>query len=195
MLASRGYVARQDNRYYIGDALFELGSLARHCRPRGIRAVAMPHMLELARATGATVQLGVRSGQDVLLIESLPGEHCIHGHPTVGARLPAARSALGRAMLAFHPNHVAEGDPHSAEPGGAALERALGRIREYGLAVEDRRGVLTYAAPVSRLGQDGTAAALSITWYAKPQTARRVEHEFRRSVAAISRDLGASISA
>ena len=87
-------------------------------------------------------------------------------------------------------------DPKNTEEAVVTFgERALGRIREYGLAVEDRRGVLTYAAPVSRLGQDGTAAALSITWYAKPQTARRVEHEFRRSVAAISRDLGASISA
>jgi DNA-binding IclR family transcriptional regulator len=164
-------------------------------------------MLDLVRTTGATVQLGVLSAGDILILEKLPGNHRIPVPTSIGSRLPAVRSALGRAILAYTPSpgavcgeesHAPVRGLHPADRDGAVLERALCRVRESGLAIENVRplsGVLSLAAPIVDPGSDSVSAALSVTCHATAEAARRVETQLRETAAAISRDLSAPMSA
>ena len=60
--------------------------------------------------TGTVVHLGVLAGHDIVHVDKLGG-HAAPGVPTrVGTRAPAARLALGLAVLAAHPPEEFEVD-------------------------------------------------------------------------------------
>ncbi|MBC7803345.1 MAG: IclR family transcriptional regulator [Candidatus Parcubacteria bacterium] len=66
-----------------------------------IRAQARPHMGALAESSGGSVYLGVREGQEMVVIETCRANSSVLTvRLDVGSRLPMATSALGRAYLA-----------------------------------------------------------------------------------------------
>ena len=172
VMAQRGFVRREGNRYRLGERLFELGSRA--VEPRGLRDRAVPFMIELHHATRETVHLAVLHGDQVLYIEKIYG-HGTQPCPTaIGSSNPATCTALGKAMLA-----------HSAEETvarvlGARLRRltprslctpdsvlrSLNAAREDQVAVEYeecRLGLGCVAAPIVDVRSGLAVAALSIS--------------------------------
>ncbi len=68
-----------------------------------IRQVAKPHMQALANHTGASVALGTRDRLNAIYIEFCRGKSATMLRLDVGARIPLATTAMGRALLAGSP--------------------------------------------------------------------------------------------
>jgi DNA-binding IclR family transcriptional regulator len=63
-------------------------------------AIARPLMVELARKTGTNIGLGVQEGLSILYLEYALGERHPNRRQRVGFRVPAIRTAMGRACIA-----------------------------------------------------------------------------------------------
>jgi IclR family transcriptional regulator, acetate operon repressor len=144
-LVSQRFLDREDDRLYLGVRLFELGQTVQE--PRRLRRIALPMMTELRNLTGATVQLAVPEGPDVVIVAVVRGRPGQTPLPRVGSRLPAHATALGKALWAFRAGGpdlaVARGrlTPHTIlEPG--PLNRELGEVRRTGFAGEREECVI-----------------------------------------------------
>src|SRR5262245_13709584 len=137
-----GWLDKPGDRYRIGNRIFELSGLApvRH----QLREAALPYLQDLHVATRITVQLGVLSGTQVLLVEKITGHRPMPMLSQVGALLPAYCSALGMAILAYSDDAAVQAVIDAGMPRrtprtmttGTALRRALAAIPDRGLAVE-----------------------------------------------------------
>jgi IclR family acetate operon transcriptional repressor len=85
-------------RYRLGLRLFELGHKA--LRERDPRAVALPHMLRLRNRFEETVNLAMRHGDDLVLIEVIESPRSIRKGALLGDRDYWHASSLGKAILA-----------------------------------------------------------------------------------------------
>lgn len=66
-----------------------------------VRGAARPHLVALAESTGASSLLGVRDGEEMLVIEAARSRSAVASLAAdVGTRMALATSALGRAWLA-----------------------------------------------------------------------------------------------
>jgi DNA-binding IclR family transcriptional regulator len=171
-LEQGGYVERTGTDYRLGWRLFELGNRVHHCRPRGLRDLALPYLSELYVSTGNVVHLGVLEGNDVVYLEKIHGHRAVRTPTTVGGRMPAACVGLGKAMLAFTDPGTARRvvtaglerrTPYSiAEPGRFLHE--LGRVRTNGIAFDREEaalGLTCVAAPI--LVEGRAVAAISVS--------------------------------
>ena len=99
-LTRLGYLIQTPDtgRYRLGMATLSLGSamLSR----LDLRQVARPLMQELAAFSGASVSLGARDRFSMIYIEHCRGPAALTLSMDVGARIPLATSAIGRAYLA-----------------------------------------------------------------------------------------------
>jgi DNA-binding IclR family transcriptional regulator len=85
-------------RYFLGPALYEMGLAAAWRFP--LRDLAQESVERLAKSTGDTVVLTVRSGHEGVCIERRTGEFPIRTSTvTVGVRRPLAAGAGGLAIL------------------------------------------------------------------------------------------------
>ncbi|WP_280491490.1 IclR family transcriptional regulator [Nocardia asiatica] len=139
------WLRREGRNYSLGIRLVELGSLAVH--QDRVHAASGEHLQHLYRATGMVVHLAVLDGEDVVYLDKIGGRLAAHVPTRVGSRLPASKSALGKALLAFAGRD---------EPGSA-------RIRELGYAVERNGGLHGFgciAAPIGPIGEATTAVSI-----------------------------------
>jgi IclR family transcriptional regulator, KDG regulon repressor len=100
-LASAGFLEqnRDNGRYRLGVALFELGALVR--RRMDVANEARPHLRELLEKTGETVQLGIVDHYSVLYVYEMESRRAIRMAAAVGARAPLHCTAVGKVLLAF----------------------------------------------------------------------------------------------
>jgi DNA-binding IclR family transcriptional regulator len=94
-------VERSGHRYRLGARLFELGNRVAYCTPRNLRDTAHPFLAELYELSHETVHLAVLNGTDVLYLEKLHGHNPVRCPSTIGGRVPAYSTALGKAILAY----------------------------------------------------------------------------------------------
>jgi DNA-binding IclR family transcriptional regulator len=99
-LCRLGYlrVSEEGTRYRLGASL--IGIARNFLGGRGVRAQARGHMEALAAGVRAPVVLTEREGLDMVYLEYIRGDAEVAAQQRVGARLPIARSAAGRAWLA-----------------------------------------------------------------------------------------------
>ena len=159
---------RQDpatERYGLGPRLVALGERA--AAALGL-AGARPILEELARASGESVNLGLRDGDEVLVLVCVASSQRLRFDQEAGSRVPVHASAMGKALLAFEPHRddTLDALPRLTRLTGstitsrAALRAELDEVRARGWALNDEErepGVRTVAAPV--LAGDGTARA------------------------------------
>ncbi|MGY1820999.1 IclR family transcriptional regulator [Geodermatophilus sp. SYSU D00079] len=171
-LEQGGYVERTGTDYRLGWRLFELGNRVHHCRPRGLRDLALPYLSELYVSTGNVVHLGVLEGVDVVYLEKIHGLRAVQTPTSVGSRMPAACVGLGKAVLAYRdPDTVRRvvsaglerRTPYSiAEPGRFLHE--LGRVRTTGIAFDREEAALGLTCVAAPILVDGRAvAAISVS--------------------------------
>lgn len=87
--------------YLLGPKLIELGFQAREEVPLAI--LARPWLDRLSEATGDTVHLAVREGDEVLYLHKNPGRNGPEMRSRVGHRMPLVRTGIGKALLLDSP--------------------------------------------------------------------------------------------
>ncbi len=172
-LEQGGYVERAGTNYRLAWRLFELGNRVQHCRPRGLRDVAVPHMSDLHARTNHTVHLAVLEGNDIIYLEKIHGKGSVRTPTNVGARVPATCTGLGKSMLALSERQIVqqvlqEGLPRRTpysitDPNRLASE--LATVRESGVAIDREEaalGLSCVAAPIMVKGRMIGAVSLSL---------------------------------
>jgi IclR family acetate operon transcriptional repressor len=203
-LERQGYLARDGaGRYRLGPALHELGALA--LARLDVRALARPALERLAAETGETVQLVVRDGGDILVVDGIESAHRVKVGAGRGERRPLHATASGKCFLATLPEPEVERllrdlpltalTPQTLVRPGALLDD-LRAVRARGYAVnleESEAGARFVAAPIRGPARE-TVAALAVGAPAdrlpRPRLGRLGER-LRAVAAALSGDLGA----
>ena len=152
-------------RYQLGPTLVVLG---RRAEEQLGYTRALPLLEELARATGESVNLGIRSGNEVLVVLHVPSQQPLRFDQPPGTRVPLHTSAMGKCLLAFaaDPSSAVSDLPRLARATDrsitthAALLAELDRTRSTGWSLNDEErhpGVRAVAAPV--VDREGVAFA------------------------------------
>jgi DNA-binding IclR family transcriptional regulator len=201
-LVDEGWLVRNGTRFELGIGLFELGQ--RVPRQRDLREIAMPFMADLREATGHTVTLAVLDGRDVVYVELLRARNAPASlrKAEIGGRLPAHATGVGKALLAFSADDVADEylrvplERLSARTIGDAgvLRTALGEIRRDGIAYDHEEsavGLMCAAAPVFAGRARKVTAAVSIAGEDQKISLEHMTSAVRMTALAISRALGA----
>lgn len=103
-----------------------------------LREVALPHLRELVRRCGETVNLTVPHGADVRFVASVECDHVLRVGDREGRLLPARLTSGGLAVLGARGEEDLE--PYCADADEvAALRREVRRVRRQGFAVNDQR--------------------------------------------------------
>jgi DNA-binding IclR family transcriptional regulator len=132
--------------------------------------LARPHLLRLASDVGEAVNVAILEGPDIVYLLSESGDRLLTSNVTVGTRLPAHCTALGKCLLAQLPEDVAR-TALGAEPYDRRTERTqttwkqlapdLEAIRATGVSVSDEEyevGLVSIAVPVRWFEGPGTGA-------------------------------------
>lgn len=150
-----GYVMRCGRMYCPGPAALRLGLGLVSESP--IRRAARPYLEWLHERTGLSVNLALLDGEEVLYMDRVPSRPILRQRVEPGIRLPAMRTALGKAILA-----------HTSAPGRPEVPGALerDRVQYRGIAVADRElaaELIGVAAPVvDRMGAAVAAVGLAV---------------------------------
>ncbi len=176
-LESLGYVDQdlQTGRYRLGARVTWLAS--KFLDAIDLRTVARPLLLGLRDETGETIHLAVLDHFEVVYIDKVDGKSSVRMASSVGNRLPAHATGLGKALLAFMPEDAWQS---YVEMVGLARRTAntitdpmnfyqeLQRIRQRGYSVDDAEnedGIRCVAMPV-RDHTSKVVAAISISGWA-----------------------------
>ncbi|MGP4044063.1 IclR family transcriptional regulator domain-containing protein [Streptomyces sp. 2A115] len=164
-----GYVAAHGRTFTLTPRVLGLGfpPLSRTSLPQ----IAAPHLAELAGRLHDSASLAVLTGDEIQYTARVATSRIMSVNITLGTRLPAYATSLGRVMLA----DLAPGERHRHLPEGpelraltphtvtdpAALTATLGRVREAGYALVDgelEEGLRSIAVPVRDRGGRVVAA-------------------------------------
>jgi IclR family transcriptional regulator, pca regulon regulatory protein len=173
-LVALGYLEQGASRKYrLGLHVTDLGMSA--LNSTGLREHAQPYLEELRRRTGYTINVAVLDGTEIVYVARARshrrGQQRIDLGLTLGSRLPAYCTAMGKLLLAYLPDRerrelLAEIRLERRTPGTITNRRLLQiefeRIREEGFAVNDQEltpGLHSIAAPIRSDSREVVAAA------------------------------------
>src|SRR5882757_1710801 len=193
MLVELGAVERGGTEYRVGDAMFSYGSRSLEVALRG---AALPHLEMLHHQTRQVVHFAVLRKQDVLYLERLSASSIIP--TTVGGRLPAHLTGVGKALLAYasadtvnrYLDHRLVARTAASINNADALRHELARIRNQGIAfdhAETAPGLHCVAAPV-RIGERAVAA-VSVAYPGNAGSGQALIDPVRTTAARIARSL------
>lgn len=198
-LIRTGFVVQNANtsRYSLGPQLVLIGQRA--IRKNELIRIARPWIEALADATGETVNLTTRVGDDVMQLDHVESRNMLRVTYPAGERFPMHASASGKLFLASLPDPererilAATRQPYTADTlvRRSALEADLASIRARGYALDDAEreaGVRCVAAPIAN-DRGEFAAAISISGPALRITVARLHQlagEVRQAADAIS---------
>jgi IclR family transcriptional regulator, positive regulator for flagellar biogenesis len=168
-----------------------------------VRAVARPHMQQLAEQSGGSVYLAVRDGLEMVLVEACRARSSmLAARLDVGSRAPMANSALGRAYLGALPVaesaalieslRLARGSDWAAlQPG---LSEALEDMRQHGYCMsigEFHREINSVSVPL--VSHDGEVMALNCGGSAYAFTREKLREELAPQMLQLARVIAAEI--
>jgi len=201
MVARRYAVLDADTRRFrLGLKTWEVGTA--FLRDLSLTDVAYPVMATLVAEVGETCHLAMLDGADVIYIgKTDPQVIGIRLASSIGARLPAHLTAVGKAQLAHLSATVvtdilagAPSRPVEAAERDAVLHAILcdlAEVRQRGYAVDDGAvspGIMCVAAPILDDARR-PVAALGFSFIAAPVTNQRLE-TFARLLVAAAADIG-----
>lgn len=159
-MTASGFVEKGDaGSYRLGIRLLELGNIVKS--RISIRDRAMAQMQQLHQATGESVNLGIRQGDEIVYVErTSSGRSAVRVVHIVGARAPLHTTASGKLFLAEDSlQKVREYAKRTGLPAATPnsivslplLERELDKVRRHGAAFnmdEMETGVRCIAAGI-----------------------------------------------
>ncbi|MFD8001555.1 IclR family transcriptional regulator domain-containing protein [Streptomyces mirabilis] len=191
-----GYVTAHDRVFRLTPRVLGLGfpPLSR----TSLAEIAAPHLTELSQRLHDSVSLAVLTGDEIQYTGRVSTSRVMSVHITMGTRLPAYPTALGRVMLADLPEppltELLPLTPRTiTDP--ARLRAVLDRVREEGYALVDEElevGLRSVAVPVRERG-GRVVAAVNVAMHSSRRTAEEcvaeVLPELRATVGRIEEDL------
>ena len=174
-LMHRGFAEQsaQDQRYRLGAAALELS----HAFGSGenLPLLFAPALASISQRTQELVHLGQMDGTRVLYLDKVEPERTVRVWSRVGSRAPAARTAMGRAMLAADgvrgPALEAYAEASRPLPGEAGSTVGMDRLvevvdlasgRGWSAEVEENEpGIACVGIALTRTG--GRSVAVSVT--------------------------------
>ncbi|GGA59295.1 transcriptional regulator [Pseudoclavibacter endophyticus] len=199
-LVGMGYATQYDDQYALTPRVLELGFS--YLSSLGLSEVVEPHLRALSAEVGESVNAGILDADRVVYVARVSTRRLMRIHVSVGTRLPAAWTSMGRTLLAALPPDeasrlIAVGPDGQPTPVAAAarVERALERVRRDGYALVDQElepGLRSIAVPV--LAPDGTlACAVNVATSAATTDRRLLEGPIlaalRRTATQVETDL------
>ncbi len=204
-LVELGYAATDGKRFSLRAKVMSLGYS--YMSSLGLIEIAQPVMSDLAAEVHESCSASVMDGHDVVYVARVPSKQRIMSISlTVGTRLPAHCTSMGRVLLAGLPPAALDGfladgatlsratDRTVVDPG--QLREIVRRTAEQGWAMVDGElelGLISLAAPI-RDGAGRVVAALNISSHTSRTSARTAERDLLppllRAAQAISRSLG-----
>ncbi len=144
-MVARGFVERVEAGIYrLGVRLLQLGNVVKS--RLSVREMAIESMQRLHQATGESVNLGMRDGDDIIYVErTSSGRSAVRVVHIVGARAPLHTTATGKLFLADGGAQQVQdyarrtGLPPSTQASICtlpALEKELDRVRRHGVAYD-----------------------------------------------------------
>ncbi len=188
-LEDAGYVERlaDTSHYRIGLVALELGALYLADNPLIVKAADV--LDDLARQTGYTAYLGALDRGDTVILARREGQHPVRFVWSIGDRLPATTTALGKAMLMHMDGQRVDeilGDDGDDQLTGLTersiktrleLGRQLERAKEHGwIAAQDESYPGVSAVGAAIVNADGfPVAGVSISFLTYPSNPPIVE--------------------
>lgn len=192
---------RETGAFRLGPGALALGQA--YLSSLELRSVAAEHLRALLKATGETCHLVVYEPPDVVYIDKVENEHSVRMASRIGSRIPAYRTAVGKAMLAWlgpdAVRAVIEAGLPSVTPwtitDPEAFRAELERVRRRGCAIDDRENepeVRCLAAPIFDHTEAvaGAVSLSALTSRLAPARVREVTPLVIQTAAEISRALG-----
>ncbi|MFF4131894.1 IclR family transcriptional regulator C-terminal domain-containing protein [Streptomyces mirabilis] len=191
-----GYVTAHDRAFRLTPRVLGLGfpPLSR----TSLAEIAAPHLTELSQRLHDSASLAVLTGDEIQYTGRVSTSRVMSVHITIGTRLPAYPTALGRVMLADLPEppltELLPLTPRTiTDP--ARLKAVLDRVREEGYALVDGElevGLRSVAVPVRERG-GRVVAAVNVAMHSSRRTPEEcvaeVLPELRAAVGRIEEDL------
>ncbi|AJE41141.1 IclR family transcriptional regulator domain-containing protein [Streptomyces nodosus] len=163
-----GYITAHGRRFRLTPRVLGLGypPLSRTKLPD----IALPHLTALSQLLHESTSLAVLTGDDIQYTAQVAASRIMSVNVTVGARLPAYATALGRVMLADLPEPELP-TPDASDP--QRLKAELDRVRREGYALVDgelEKGLRSIAVPVRDRG-GRVVAAVNVALHSSRRTA------------------------
>jgi IclR family pca regulon transcriptional regulator len=203
-LESLHYVGSNGRQFYLKPRVLDLGYA--YLSSFSASEIAQSHLEELSALLHESCSASVLDGGDIIYTARAATNRIMTIGLSVGRRLPAFATSMGRVLLAALPPE--ELDAYLAEydrpaltsrtlTDEAALRAALDTVRKRGWALIDQEledGVRSVAAPVHD-ASGAVVAAINVSAHASRATVSALQRQFLpellRTAAGISRDLGA----
>jgi len=200
-----GYVGTRGRSFFLLPRVLELGYS--YLSSLDLTDLAQRSMEDLSRQIGESCSMAVLDAHDIVYVVRVPVRRVMNMALSVGARLPAFATSMGRVVLADFAEEQLEKwlsgarlraiTPHTkATP--AALREELARVREQGYAMvaqELELGLLSIAVPV-RDNNRRAIAGLNVSMpYAdsnRPLAVKRVLPALREAQTSIERAIAKS---
>ncbi|WP_236835578.1 IclR family transcriptional regulator C-terminal domain-containing protein [Blastococcus sp. KM273129] len=171
-LERMGYVRGSGGRWSLTPRVLAIGQ--HYTASHALIELAQPHLLRLAEETHESASLATLDGDEVVYVARVPVRRIMSINVSVGTRVPAHATSMGRVLLAWAPVPVVDSvlnrrplrpiTPRTVtDP--SALRAELARVRADGWSIVDEElelGLLSASAPVrDRTGQVVAALASS----------------------------------
>lgn len=183
-LEQLGYVcATTDARFRLTPRVLELGY--GYLSSLSLPEIVQPHLDELSHRMGESVSVAVLDGTDIVYVARAAARRIMSVRITIGTRLPAAATSMGRVLLAALPEVESEALLDSSElvvytprtrADRAELTSEVDRVRAQGWSMVDgelEEGLRSIAIPLH--ARAGVVAALNVS----TSTARGAAEEVR----------------
>jgi len=166
-LVELGYVETDGRQFRLTPRVLDLGFA--YLSSLSIPEVALPHLEALVATVEDSSELAVLNGQDVVYVLRVTGPRILTAAVSVGARMPAHATSLGRVLLADLPEDQLDAYFETAvlrqyqertvtDP--VLVRDELRRVAAQGHAIIDQEleeGLIAVAVPIR--GRDGRAIA------------------------------------
>jgi len=161
-----GYVRNEGSRWSLTPRVLSIGQ--HYSASHAMIELAQPHLLDLSVKTGESASLAVLDGRDAVYVGRVPVRRIMSINVSIGNRIPAYATSMGRVLLAWAPDVIVE---EIIGGGLTALTRhtvtdvdvfrgVLRQVRSDGwsiVAEELEIGLLSVSAPV----RDGTGEVVA----------------------------------
>jgi IclR family transcriptional regulator, pca regulon regulatory protein len=175
-LKELGFISQdEDKKYRLTPKVLSFGFSA--LKNMDLRTRVLPHMIKITKERDVTTQCAILEGVEIIYVERVRSTDVVNLDLTVGSRLPAYGTAMGKIILAFmnedHTRKIIDQmnllplTPYTIT-NKKALWKELVETRRRGYAINNQElalGLRTLAAPIFSEGKVEAAIGVSFPAY------------------------------